>query len=87
VNPRNAALLALIVWYLMMPPSPQTDYEELAPKAPLASWEQIDSYATLRQCEKDIERVMNADGSPETMEEFGLFRCVSSDDPRLKDVN
>jgi hypothetical protein len=80
-------MLALIVWYLMIPPSPQTDYEQLAPKAPLSNWEQIDSYATLRQCKKDIERAMNADRSAETMGEFGLFRCVSSADPRLKDVN
>lgn len=87
MNPRNAALLALIVWFLMIPPSPQTDYEQLAPKAPLSSWEQIDSYATLRQCKKDVERAMNADRSAETMGEFGLFRCVSSNDPRLKDVN
>jgi hypothetical protein len=87
MNFSHAAVLALIGWYLLIPPPPNNDYEQLAPKAPLSSWEQIDSYATLRQCRKDIERAMNADRSAETIGEFGLFRCVSSDDPRLKDVN
>jgi hypothetical protein len=77
VNPRNAAMLALIVWYLMIPPSPQTDYEQLAPKAPLSSWEQIDSYATLRQCKKEIERAMNADSSADCFDAYPAMTRVS----------
>ena len=85
MNPRNAALIALIVWYLMIPPSPQTDYEQLAPKAPLSSWEEIDDYSTLRQCKNGIERALDGDVSAEIMVDFRLFRCVASNDPRLRE--
>jgi hypothetical protein len=78
-------MLALIVWYLMIPPSPQTDYEQLAPKAPLSSWEEIDDYSTLRQCKNGIERALDGDVSAEIMVDFRLFRCVASNDPRLSE--
>jgi len=67
----------------MMPPSPQNDYEQLAPKPPLSSWEQIDTYGTLRRGKNDVKRTLNEDGSAETMLDFGLFRCVASSNPRL----
>ena len=80
---RCVAALMFVSWYLLVPPPPNDDYEQLVPKAPLSSWEQIDSYPTLRECRNDIKVATN-DASAETMVDFGLLRCVASDDPRLK---
>jgi hypothetical protein len=85
MNLSHAAVLALIGWYLMVPPPPNNDYEQLAPKAALSSWVEIDDFSTLRQCKNGIERALNENVSAEIMVDFGLLRCVASNDPRLKE--
>jgi|HubBroStandDraft_5_1064220.scaffolds.fasta_scaffold2123701_1 hypothetical protein len=85
MNLSHAAVLALIGWYLMVPPPPNNDYEQLAPKAALSSWVEIDDFSTLRQCKNGIERALNENISAEIMVDFGLLRCVASNDPRLKE--
>ena len=85
MNLSHAAVLALIGWYLMVPPPPNNDYEQLAPKAALSSWVEIDDFSTLRQCKNGIERALDGDVSAEIMVDFRLFRCVASNDPRLSE--
>jgi len=72
---RHAAALALIGWYLMAPPSslPTISSQGLEIKedatAPLSKWKSVGTFLTQKEC--DAHRV-------------GAFRCVASDDPRLK---
>ena len=80
---RRATLALFVGWYLIAPPSPNNDYEVLVPKAPLSSWLQLGSYTTLKECKRDVKIALNY-GDTETTIDFGLFRCVTSDDPRLK---
>ena len=80
----HTAALALVGWYLMVPPPPNNDYQQLAPNAPISRWEQLETCATLRQCRNDIKMAALNDEGSETMADFGLFRCIASNDPRLK---
>jgi hypothetical protein len=80
---RAVAAFALVSWYLITPPSPRNDYEQLAPKAPLSDWIELDTFSTLRQCKNDIKLAVT-DGHSD-LADFGLFQCIASSDPRLKE--
>jgi hypothetical protein len=79
---RVATAFALVSWYLITPPAPRNDYEQLAPKAPLSDWIELDTFSTLRQCRNHI-KLAAADGNVD-FADFGLFQCIASNDPRLK---
>jgi hypothetical protein len=84
---RYAGMFAAVSWYLVIPPYPTDDYEEVAPQAPLSSWIEIDRYTTLRQCKSGIKMSLDDDENGDTakmMVDFGFFRCIASNDPRLK---
>lgn len=72
---RQAAALALVVWYLMRPPVPHLGNKFGAhatrdKEAPLSRWAMLGTFHTEKECEAHR-------GSP-------WERCVASDDPRLK---
>jgi hypothetical protein len=50
MNPRHAAALALVGWYLMMPPA--LPDETPNPKAPLSQWDQVNEFDTAAACHK-----------------------------------
>jgi len=91
VNLRHAAALALVGWYLVLPPisdgKPDTS-------APLSSWEQWRSFDTAESCEqaRDFKREqMKKYDEPKTgilwSEVFGVYsKCISTDDQRLKET-
>jgi hypothetical protein len=80
---RAAAAFILVSWYLITPPAPRNDYEQLAPKAPLSDWIELDTFSTLRECKNHI-RLAATDGNAD-FADFGLFQCIASNDPRLKE--
>jgi hypothetical protein len=83
---RHAAALALVGWYLMVPPS--TDE-----RAPLFQWEVVASYDSASACREalhkskdpaqvesdypSLARLFAAQG-------FLAAQCIATDDPRLK---
>ena len=71
MNSRHAAALALIGWYLMLPPVNSDGRTQK--DAPLWRWYIFSSYETKQACEK--ERQVS---SPSTI-------CVDSQDPRLNE--
>jgi hypothetical protein len=80
---RAAAAFIIMSWYLITPPASRNDYEQLAPKAPISDWIALDTFSTLRQCKNDIKLAVT-DGNAE-FADFGLFQCIASNDPRLKE--
>jgi hypothetical protein len=48
----HAAALALVVWYLMLPPR---DGAEVTIHAPLSRWKIDGSYDSARKCQKQLE--------------------------------
>jgi hypothetical protein len=86
MNLRHAAAIALVGWYLMMPPITSFDLH-----APLSEWETIGRYDSANVCSKwqRYERRLaqnylarNPDHPVATP--FANGQCVASDDPRLK---
>jgi hypothetical protein len=80
VKLRHAAALALVGWYFMVPPmlSATHKYDQ---HAPLRYWYTLKSFETAAECQKLLEHdklILAQDG--------GVAVCISSDDPRLKDV-
>jgi hypothetical protein len=87
----NAAALAAVGWYLMMPP---WNY----PHAPLSYWDMVESFDSIQECRKQRNstiRIGAAHSHDEPLyritrrgqdEPFDAARaaCIATDDPRLK---
>jgi hypothetical protein len=96
MNPHRAAALALVGWYLMLPPckSPCTGEEFPATDAPFSRWTLLHSYDTAEQCEqgKYEQEKQALDHSPSTPTAASIAAnriadaaaCIATDDPRLK---
>ncbi len=85
MKPRHAAALALVGWYLMMPPW-YNDEKEPRLNAPIAAWEILGSYDSADQCMRELVELANkafARSTPKERSEFGV-NCIATDDPRLK---
>ncbi len=87
MNLRHAAALALVGWYLMVPPPDHPD-------APLALWTHPLRYDTAEECEANRKRILeNAKHGPlplsfnreREVELASLRKCIATDDPRLKE--
>ncbi len=87
MNYRQVAALALVGWYLMIPPiDPASRFDhsvktqQLDLKAPLNTWSVADTFNTSGQCKAAIAS-MNL--KPNDFW-YGKYQCASSDDPKLK---
>jgi hypothetical protein len=95
---RHAAALALVGWYLMLPPPISRDFgNEHGPfdlGAPLNTWMLYASTDSARECndliQENIKNIRKPNGPlPKgyvrlSVEIFGVAECIASDDPRLK---
>jgi len=68
-------VLALVVWYLLMPPLRRDG--TVSSFAPLKEWEKLGTYDTFDECEEALKRLR---GGPSQEE---AATCIASDDPRL----
>jgi hypothetical protein len=92
MNLRHTAALALVGWYLMIPPiGPSEGKSE-----PLSKWTIYRDYDSLWICTAgEIELHKRAGGDPsvrpplhfppEQLKQFAAADCIASDDPRLKE--
>jgi hypothetical protein len=93
MKPRHAAVLALVVWLLMNPPT-QGAPAYILYHAPLSRWDVSEWYDTKAECQdrlKDITDNTQRDLDACTHGECAVNvargaagRCIASDDPRLK---
>ncbi len=93
MNLRHAAALALVGWYLMIPPTRGTPAEILY-YASLSEWEIGQVWDSKAECENtlkeitkdaqhDSDQYTNGDCAV-TVGQFANGRCMASDDSRLK---
>jgi hypothetical protein len=92
--PRHAAALALVGWYLMVPPllprlSEGEPYLGFLPLAPLSQWTIVD-FDSARGCIDAHarllrDRVMKNVNDEIRIEQAYSARCIATDDPRLKE--
>jgi hypothetical protein len=89
---RHAAALALLGWYLMVPPPNSNESEQ----PPLSEWSIYKTYESYDACfyfRAEIASGMLQDAPPDFVARFdGSFmdifkqaQCIASDDPRLKE--
>jgi hypothetical protein len=86
MKPRHAAALALVGWYLMIPPrghDPQTFDDH----APLASWFVFSAHDAAHECEgaKFLNREGHKQSGDPMKAAMDSAQCIATDDPRLKE--
>lgn len=94
---KHLAALAVVGWYLMVPPVHPTSSDLSTAKgyvdwgAPLSDWETLDSYDSAQECRAElahqfddaVKHVQKGDPLiPFSLPEYA--KCIASDDPRLK---
>jgi hypothetical protein len=92
MNPRHAAALALMGWYLMVP-LPGNDPIPSAGVRSFLKWIHLRSFDSAAECEDGRTKLVNLGivpnlGSYDATEQKKLLllsQCVASDDPRLKE--
>ena len=88
---RHAAALALVGWYLMVPPT--EDANRVDPSVPLPKWVVLRAFDTADACNEAQDRpryrtsrlnlqIPVASAASEAVE---FSQCIASDDPRLQD--
>jgi len=91
---RHAAALALVGWYLMAPPWKDSSHKEWLISAPLSQWVVIDEFDTAAECKQNwsywFNRWIHEKPSKVPAEKEALYerikgKCISTDDPRLKE--
>ncbi len=95
MNPRHAAALALVDWYLLEPPFtklPNGTFDANL-DAPLGLWFQFASFDTAAQCEAVRagrvaagKQAATNHGDPVVAAIAPYAECVATDDPRLKET-
>jgi hypothetical protein len=96
MKPRHAAALALVGWYLMIPPINRTT-GQAETFAPLSSglWTMVEAYDTAEACEKSKRIMMDIVSHPDKHKDLDkdiekarsmapFVKCIATDDPRLK---
>jgi len=90
---RHAAVLALVVWYLMLPPISPRGVDV---SAPLSRWTIYKDYDSIHLCvegetqlrergEREPNLTPPLQFPPRQLEQFAAADCVASDDLRLKE--
>ena len=91
MKPRHAAVLALVGWYLMLPPT-HGGFSHFYTDEPLSKWCRADYSETLDGCRQRqrqrIQELVAADQKETPRLKDAAYwtkgQCVAEDDPRLK---
>jgi hypothetical protein len=85
MNFGHAAALALVGWYLMVPPR-ENDKSAKLRVVPLAEWVYVDSFDTAKECkDAGMKKEKSYAKDPLEADEYGTWECIATDDARLKD--
>ncbi|HEY2484177.1 MAG TPA: hypothetical protein VGI36_03465 [Candidatus Binataceae bacterium] len=97
MNVRHAAALALVGWYLMVPPPTLRRYPNPIDKTqPMSSWKKIGQLDSDDDCHRALKRLVyegeKPGDTPATLLRQAVpddlkswwAQCIPSDDPRLK---
>jgi hypothetical protein len=80
----SAAALALVSWYLLVPPR---EGGAIFNDAPIVEWVRLDSFNSATECHDNgyrTQELYETDADKERAAQMRLWVCISSDDPRWK---
>jgi hypothetical protein len=87
MKPRHAAALALIGWYLMLPPVDRNN--RVLDNLPIGKWDAVDSYDVASDCrDANLDFFRRVKDLPYTNWQRARvlsMQCIATDDPRLKE--
>lgn len=90
MKPHHAAALALVGWYLMIPPS-STLPPGVAYKEPLRNWKIVRGFDTADDCDDFLSTFFEQAREKQGLNilepayrDYMFAECVASDDPRLQ---
>jgi len=85
---RHAVSLALVGWYLLMPPIRGWQAAGGRGEPPLSIWAQDGEFDTAAACERALQQSLHTDpdGRPVKRPTIEMLsqKCIATDDPRLK---
>ena len=85
VNLRHSAALALVGWYLMVPPREEGS-SKLSLGVPISNWVHLDSFDSASECRQTAYRAQEQfKQDPERAVQYAAWMCIATDDPRLKE--
>ena len=67
----HLAALALVSWFLMMPPDSAKIPHDVEAEAPLSRWVYVATYDTEDHCEKALTNIQNSEQDPSTLDRTG----------------
>jgi hypothetical protein len=79
----HLAALALVGWYLMMPPDSPKIPHEVDTNTPIARWITITSFDTEDKCEKALTDLQNSEQDPITLDKTGKLKRLQKNDAAL----
>ena len=80
---RHFAALALVGWYLMMPPDSAKIPHDVDGEVPLARWIVVNNYDTQEACEKALADIQNSEQDPVTLDKTGKLKRLQKNDAAL----
>jgi hypothetical protein len=80
---RHLAALALMSWYLMMPPDSPKIPHDVDPDIPISRWINVTSFDTEDNCEKALTDLQNNEQDPITLDKTGKLKRLQKNDAAL----
>ena len=80
---RHAAALAVVSWYLMMPPDSARIPHSVDATAPLPRWSIVANYTSQESCEKALADIQNTQRDPLVLDTTGRLKRFKRDDVAL----
>jgi len=80
---RHLAALALVGWYLMMPPDSAKVPHDVDTGVPLAHWIVVSTYDTEENCEGALTGIQNSQTDPITLDKTGKLKRLDKHDDAL----
>ena len=79
----HLAALALVGWYLMMPPDSPKIPHDVDTNTPIARWITVTSFDTEDNCEKALTDLQNSEQDPITLDKTGKLKRLQKNDAAL----
>jgi hypothetical protein len=80
MKPRHAAALALVGWYLMVPPD-STVPHSVDSAAPISRWSIITNFESADTCKQALTELQNKNGDPAKLDATGRLRRFQKRQP------
>jgi hypothetical protein len=80
---RHVAALAVVSWYLMMPPDSARIPHSVDSTAPLSRWSIVSNYPTQESCEKVLADIQNKERDPVELDTTGKLKRLQKGDQAL----